>query len=107
MTVLECFTLSLCCAGTSVLTSSQAEENEEKRKLAAERLAAAYATNVALLEKKRQDFNQREKESALRRDAQARERELAEKEKHALSQAKAEKRKVQSSFCSMNMLNAY
>eukprot|EP00892_Ulva_mutabilis_P002008 jgi/Ulvmu1/11808/UM080_0019.1 len=70
-----------------------AEENEEKRKLAAERLAAAYAANVALLEKKRQDFNQREKESALRREAQAREREAAELAKQAMSQAKAEKRK--------------
>lgn len=76
------------------LVCLQAEENEEKRKLAAERLAAAYAANVGLLEKKRQDFNQREKESSLRREAQAREREEAEKAKHALSQAKAEQRKV-------------
>jgi hypothetical protein len=72
----------------------QAEENEQKRKQAAERLAAAYGANVALLEKKRADFHQRERESEVRREKQAREREGAERAKLELSQHKAEKRKV-------------
>jgi cation transport ATPase len=72
----------------------QAAENEEKRKKAAERLKTAYDTNVALLEKKRQDYYKRERANAERRKKQEEEREAADREKRAQQITKAEKRKA-------------
>lgn len=73
---------------------AQAEENEEKRRQAAARLKAAYDTNVALLENKRQAFYRRERENEERRRKQAEEREAEDARKRAAASAKAEKRKV-------------
>lgn len=72
----------------------QAEENEEKRKQAAARLKAAYDTNVALLEKKRQAYYKRERANVERRKKQAEEREGLDERKKLMSLEKAEKRKV-------------
>ena len=72
----------------------QAAENEEKRKQAAQRLKAAYDTNVALLAHKRQAFNARERANAERRSKQAEEREAKEVQKKQAAVAQAEKRKA-------------
>lgn len=72
----------------------QAAENEEKRKQAAQRLKAAYDTNVALLAHKRQAFDARERANTERRNKQAEDRAAQEVEKKLAAQAQAEKRKV-------------
>ena len=72
----------------------QAAENEEKRKKAAERLRAAYDTNVSLLERKRSEYHKRERANAERRAKQAEERDAADARKKEEAAAKAEKRKV-------------
>lgn len=72
----------------------QASENEEKRKKAAQRLKAAYDTNVALLAKKRADFHARERANAERRKKQDEERAAADTRKKERAAGKAEKRKV-------------
>jgi FKBP-type peptidyl-prolyl cis-trans isomerase len=73
----------------------QAEENEAKRQLAAQRLKTAYDTNIALLENKRQEFYKRERENVERRKAQAEEREATDAAKREKAAQKAEQRKVQ------------
>lgn len=72
----------------------QAAENEEKRKQAAARLKTAYDTNVALLEKKRQDFYARERANAERRKKQEEERAASDAARKEGQVAKAEKRKA-------------
>ena len=72
----------------------QAEENEQKRKQAAQRLASAYAANLCLLENKRANFHAREESSAARRSKQEIEREALERTKREMALLKAEKRKV-------------
>lgn len=76
----------------------QAEENEQKRKQAAQRLSAAYAANLSLLENKRANFHAREQASAERRLKQAIERDTLERTKREVIALKAEKRKVHS-YC--------
>lgn len=73
---------------------TQAQQNDEKRKQASQRLAAAYAANVAILQNKRDEFHWREADSEARREKQAHEQSELEHKKQEASTRKAQKRKV-------------